>query len=56
MLIYGLFPTVQREKKYFLLNKYTMSNDNPNTGYQYRVDVHGYEVTEVDMYIRVGVK
>jgi hypothetical protein len=33
--------------------KYTMSNDNLAiyTGYQHRVNVQGYEVIEVDMYI-----
>ena len=33
-------------------NKYTMSNNLPvYTVYTYRVDVQGYEVIEVDMYI-----
>ena len=26
------------------------------TGYQYRVDVQGYEIIEVDMYIYLGIK
>ena len=36
-----------------ILMVYTMSNDNLAiyTGYPYRVDVQGYEVIEVDMYI-----
>ena len=34
-----------------------MSNNNMAiyTGYQYRLDVQGYEEIEVDMYIWVGV-
>jgi hypothetical protein len=42
---------MQRERKGS--NKYTMSKDNlaMYTGYQYRVDVQGYEVIEVDVYI-----
>jgi hypothetical protein len=55
MVTYAPFPTMQREKKEIVKiiarNKYTMSNNNLAiyTGYQYQVDVHGYEVIEVDM-------
>ena len=52
MLTYGPFPTMQREKHDNTRNKYTMSNYNLAiyTGYQYCVDVQGYEVIEVGMY------
>ena len=35
-----------------------MSSDNLalHTGYQYLVDVQGYEVIKVDMYIYLGIK
>jgi hypothetical protein len=53
MLTYG--PSQQcREKKHDnTRNEYTMSNYNLAiyTGYQYRVDVQGYKIIEVDMYI-----
>jgi hypothetical protein len=39
-------------------NKYTMNNDTlaKYTGYKYRVDVQGYGVIEVDMYVEIGIK
>lgn len=53
MLTYEPFPTTQRK----IRNKYTMINDNLAIymGYQYRVDVQGYNEMEVDMYISVGI-
>jgi hypothetical protein len=49
-------PSPQRRetnRKIRTKNKYKMSNNKLviYTGYQYRVDVQGYEVIEVDMYI-----
>lgn len=38
-------------------NKFTMTNDNlaTYTGYHYQVDVQGYEVIEIGMYIKVAI-
>jgi hypothetical protein len=59
-MTYGPFPTMLGEKKINsnTRNKYTMSNDNLAiyTGYQNQVDVQGYKVIEVDVYIFIGIK
>jgi hypothetical protein len=68
MITYRPIPTMQ--SNFFLniikvltcnntsYNKYTMRYDNlaPYTGYQYRDDVQGYEVVEIDMYVSLGLK